>query len=80
MKCISGKNGYYSESEVQEALVRSHIRFQDAAKNYYLCDDCNEYHLTSQSNQHPLLADPEVQKRIKKERSEQEWMNHLRKN
>ena len=79
MKCISGKNGYYSEAEVEEALIRTHIRFQNGASNYYLCDDCREYHLTSQGDLHALLSDPEVLKRIKNEKREQEWMGHLRK-
>jgi len=77
MSCSSGKNGYYTEHDVQEALIRSHIRFSNAAKNYYLCHDCNEYHLTSQGNLHPLINDPEVQARITKEQREQEWMERL---
>ena len=73
MDCITGKNEYYSESEVQEALIRSHIRFEHAAKNYYQCDDCGEYHLTSQGDFHPILSEPEIKSRIKSEQREQEW-------
>jgi len=73
MSCITGKNGYYSETEVQEALIRSHIRFKSVASNYYLCEECGEYHLTSQGGLHPLLNDPKVQERIKQEQQEQEW-------
>ena len=78
MRCVTGKNGYYSESEVQEALIRSHIRSNQGAKNYYQCEDCNEYHLTSQGAENPLLQEAEVQARIKQERRVQEWEGRLR--
>ena len=78
MSCSTRKNGYYTEEEVQEALIRSHIRFLKAANNYYLCKDCGEYHLTSQGVLHPLLNDPKVQDRIKRERRSQEWEGRFR--
>jgi len=78
MSCSTGKNGYYSETEVQEALIRSHIRFITTASNYYLCEECGEYHLTSQGGLHPLLSDPKVQKRIKREQQEQEWESRFK--
>ncbi len=73
MRCPTGKNSYYSEPEVQEALIRSHIRFLQAAKNYYQCNDCGEFHLTSQGEYNLILDDPEIKARIKREQSEQEW-------
>jgi len=78
MKCITGKNGYYREEEAQEALIRSHIRFPKAAVSYYLCPDCGEYHLTSQGEEHPLLRDPEVRQRIRREQQAQEWRERFR--
>ncbi len=78
MSCVTKKNGYYSEEEVQEALVRSQIRFSLGAINYYLCNDCNEYHLTSQGVKHTLLSDPDVIIRIERERRTQEWEGRLR--
>jgi molybdenum cofactor biosynthesis enzyme MoaA len=78
MSCSTRKNSYYTEEEVQEALIRSHIRFVKAAQNYYLCTDCGEYHLTSQGELHPILNDPEVQERIKREQRSQEWEGRLR--
>ena len=74
MSCSTGKKGYYKEDEVQEALIRSHIRFNSTASNYYVCDDCGEYHLTSQGGKHPLLDDPGILKRIKNEQREQDWL------
>ena len=79
MSCSTSKNGYYSEEEAQEALIRSHIRFTKAANSYYLCTDCGEYHLTSQGEQHKLLKEPKVQERIKREQRSQEWEGRFRK-
>lgn len=77
MGCITGKNGYYSEEEVKEALIRSQIRFLRSAVNYYLCNDCSEYHLTSQGQTHSILTDASIQSRIKRERQAQEWTGKL---
>lgn len=79
MKCVSRKLGYFTEAEVQEALIRSHINFKQGALNYYLCADCSEYHLTSKGTDHPLLSDPGVVKRIKLERTEMDWQRKFRK-
>ena len=79
MRCVTGKNGYFSEEEVQEALIRSHIRLVSTASNYYRCYDCDEYHLTSRGDIHPILKAPEVKARIKQERQAQDWEGRLRK-
>lgn len=79
MRCVTGKNGYYAEAEVQEALIRSQINFIQGAINYYVCNECGEFHLTSQGERHPLLSDDEVQLRIKQERLSQDWEGRLRK-
>lgn len=78
MSCSTGKNGYYTEKEVQEALIRSHIKFNKAAINYYQCNDCGEFHLTSQGALHSLINEPKVQERIKRERKSQEWEGRFR--
>ena len=79
MSCSTGKKGYYTEDEVQEALIRSHIRFISTASNYYVCDDCGEYHLTSQGGKHPLLDNPAIRTRIKNEQREQDWLGKFNK-
>ena len=78
MGCSTGKNGYYSEEEAQEALIRSHIKFIKAAVSYYHCKECGAYHLTSQGVVHPLINDQKVQERIKRERRAQEWEGRFR--
>ena len=78
MGCVTGKNGYYSEDEANEALIRSHISFSKPAVNYYLCNDCGEYHLTSQGVINPLLDNPEIKDRIRKEKQSQDWEGRFR--
>lgn len=78
MGCATGKNGYFTEDEVQEALIRSQIRFTNAARNYYHCHDCSEYHLTSRGDIHTILNEAEVKARIKQERQIQDWEGRLR--
>ena len=73
MSCSTGKNGYYTEEEVQEALIRSHIKFPKPANSYYQCNECGEYHLTSQGTRHPLINDPKVKERINREQRTQDW-------
>ena len=78
MSCITNKKGYYTEPEVQEALIRSQIGFRTSATNYYVCEECGEFHLTSKAGVHPLLKTQEVQERIRKEQQEQDWNQRLR--
>ena len=78
MNCVTKKKGYYSEEEVQEALIRSHIRFSSAAQSYYLCNDCGEHQLTSRGDLHEIINDPKVQERIKQERRSQDWEGKFR--
>lgn len=78
MACQSGKKGYYTEPEVQEALIRSQISFRSSATNYYVCVSCGEFHLTSKAAQHPLLNDPEIIARIESEQREQDWSQRLK--
>ena len=77
MNCISKKNQYYTEDEAVEALIRSHIRFNKPALNYYICIECAQFHLTSQGPQHPLLMRPEVKERIHNEKQSQDWSHRL---
>ena len=78
MSCQSGKKGYYTETDVQEALSRSQIGFRSSATNYYVCEICGEFHLTSKAGMHPLLKDPEITERIRKEQQEQDWNKRFR--
>ena len=71
--CSTGKVAYDSTFEVEEALIYSQINFESGATNYYKCDFCTSYHLTSSREIHSLLFDEEVKKRILKERNANTW-------
>jgi len=77
MDCSSKKNQYYTEEEAIEALIRSQIRFNKPALNYYICAECAQFHLTSRKPQNPLLKTSEVVERIHKERQSQDWSKRL---
>lgn len=78
MDCSSRKNQYYTEDEAAEALIRSHIRFNQPAVSYYLCEKCVQFHLTSRGERHPLLDQPDVVMRIQKEQQSQDWSERFR--
>ena len=78
MDCSSKKNQYYTEEEAMEALVRSHIRYNNPANSYYLCSECTQFHLTSLEPMHPMLERTEIIERIRKEQQSQDWSERLR--
>ena len=54
MKCPTQKRLYYSEVMAEDALIEARIRFvNNSAVGVYQCDDCGQWHLTSQG---PLNA------------------------
>ena len=71
--CLSKKVAYDSNFEVEEALIYSQINFESGATNYYKCDLCGCYHLTSNSELNPILNDDEVKKRISNGRTAIRW-------
>lgn len=71
--CSSGKIAYDSTYEVEEALIYSQVNFESGAINYYKCEFCSCYHLTSTGTLHPLLNDESVKNRIDKERKSNFW-------
>jgi hypothetical protein len=71
--CSTGKVAYDSTFEVEEALIYSRINFESGATNYYQCNSCECYHLTSSREKHPLLDDEGVKNRILKERKANIW-------
>ena len=71
--CSSGKIAYDSIYEVEEALIYSQINFESGATNFYKCDFCECYHLTSNSVLHPLLNEVEIKLRIENERRVNKW-------
>lgn len=58
--CTSGKRPYTSEALALDALLEAHIRFEFSMRSgpvaVYLCNECGQYHLTSQGQINSRLA------------------------
>lgn len=59
-KCPSGKRSYASAEIAEEALIEANIQFEFGRSSgpvtFYRCDDCGQYHLTSQGAMNERLA------------------------
>jgi hypothetical protein len=59
-KCPSGKRAYPSAQIAEEALIEAHVKFEFGKSrgpvSFYLCEDCGQYHLTSQGLINQRLA------------------------
>lgn len=77
MRCSSGKRTYTTEALANEALLQAHVLFNYRAGagpvNYYKCEDCGAYHLTSQGLMNEQLAKAQADGTIKKLRTAAEW-------
>lgn len=77
-KCKS-KRAYYTEEMAIEALVQTHIVFENStAASVYQCEDCGEWHLTSRGPEHEKLKEAKIDGRIKREREAKYWNNQFR--
>ncbi|MDH5476427.1 MAG: hypothetical protein OEX22_12095 [Cyclobacteriaceae bacterium] len=79
MKCATGKRLYYTKDTAQEALIEARIRFEyNTAISVYQCDDCGQWHLTSQGEMDPTLKALLEDGTIKKEKQAFQWNMKLR--
>jgi len=77
MRCSSGKRAYTTETLANEALLQAHVLFNYRAGtgpvNYYKCEDCGAYHLTSQGLMNAQLTEALANGTIKKLKTAAEW-------
>lgn len=77
MFCSTNKREYLSKEEAEEALIQYHIRYSfpkgQGPVNVYQCHLCEAWHFTSKGDMADILTDPEVKKRIAKERLGAGW-------
>lgn len=75
--CVTGKNCYDSKELATEALIQNRIRnrHRDGSGpiNIYKCKDCDHWHFTSKGEIADFLKEPDVIKRIEKERRTLDW-------
>ncbi|MEQ9425935.1 MAG: hypothetical protein RJQ09_16035 [Cyclobacteriaceae bacterium] len=81
-RCLSGKRTFVTENLAREALIEAAIKFKNELNkgpvNYYLCNQCGDYHLTSQGEEHELFSDQELLDRMKTEKESRHWESRLR--
>lgn len=80
MKCISGKLGFESREEAEEALVENHIHYKHRSGmgplNVYPCMDCGQWHFTSKGPMNQQLQDARA--RIEKMQKHDFWKDKFR--
>ncbi len=69
------KREFQTKMAAEEALIQSHIIFTSPAINYYQCDNCGQFHLTSKGNTNPILEKDVIKERIKREQQARQWEN-----
>lgn len=83
MKCISGKRAYVSEQLATDALLEAHIQFEyrtgTGPVTFYKCEDCGNFHLTSQGAMHARLTEALANGTIQKQKAAADWGNKFKK-
>jgi len=77
MKCPSGKRAYPTKERAEEVLVETKIKFRNPMEigpvNVYECQDCGNFHLTSQGEISDVLKSDKIKKEIDREREARHW-------
>ncbi len=78
--CHTHKRSYPTQEMAEDALVEARIRFvHNSAAGVYQCDECGEWHLTSQGEMNPRLKKLLDDGTLKKEREAFNWERKLKK-
>jgi hypothetical protein len=81
-KCISGKRVFISKEIAEEALIEAHIRYSykdgTGPMSVYQCEDCGQYHLTSNGPMNPRLAELFKDGKIQTEKEAHQWMKQIK--
>lgn len=83
-KCTSGKRSYASAEVAEEALIEAHIQYEYGRSNgpvsFYLCEDCGQYHLTSQGPMNDRLAELMRSGKLNRLKASNQWNRKFKKN
>jgi len=81
-KCVSGKRGYVSKELAEEALIEAHTHFNYPPDRgpvaVYICEDCGNYHLTSQGPMNKKLAESLEDGKIKLQKEAHHWVSKFK--
>jgi len=78
--CVSGKRVFYTKEEAEQALIENRIHnnhsMHTGPKNVYQCNDCGNYHFTSQGELSQVIIDNETY--IKSQQRARPWEDKFR--
>lgn len=81
-KCPTGKRLYLSEQIAEDALIEAHIHFDYRSGSgpvaVYRCEDCGNYHLTSQGPTNARLSQLIANGTIKKQKEASRWQGKFK--
>jgi ABC-type ATPase with predicted acetyltransferase domain len=81
-KCTAGKRVYLSEQIAEDALIEAHIHFDYRSGSgpvaVYRCEDCGNYHLTSQGPTNARLSQLVANGTIKKQKEASRWQGKFK--
>jgi hypothetical protein len=80
--CVSGKKAYSTQAIAEEVLIEAHTRYDYGRTTgpiaVYLCDDCGQYHLTSQGQMNERLEQYLKEGKIKRSKEANQWESKWR--
>jgi ABC-type ATPase with predicted acetyltransferase domain len=81
-KCPTGKRLYLSEQLAEDALIEAHVHFDYRSGSgpvaVYRCEDCGNYHLTSQGPMNTRLSQLLAKGTIKKQKEAARWQGKFK--
>lgn len=81
-KCPTGKRLYLSEQLAEDALIEAHVHFNYRSGSgpvaVYRCEDCGDYHLTSQGPMNTRLSQLLTNGTIKKQKEAARWQGKFK--
>ena len=82
IKCISHKKVYLTEAIAEDALIEARTQYNYPAGSgpiaVYRCDDCGNYHLTSQGTINQKLSLYMSQGKINREKEANAWLKKIK--
>ena len=77
--CPSHKKIFSSLEQAEDALIETRIKFGNGPVAVYRCEDCGQYHLTSQGTMNERLASFIEEGKLKRHREANYWLDKLKK-
>ncbi|MBX2894226.1 MAG: hypothetical protein KF763_02195 [Cyclobacteriaceae bacterium] len=82
MRCNSGKRAYRTETLAVDALLEAHVHFDyrpgTGPVNFYKCEECGEFHLTSRGASNSKLTEALANGTIYKLKRAAAWNDKLK--